>query len=829
MSRKKRDAKKGGGGAAAPDGGAPSVPKWLPAVLFGGLTVFLFRSFIFSDQMLWGNDTMGLGYTARALYAEMIGTLGRFPRWQPHILGGTPFLEALSAGDSFYPPSLLLLLVMEPYRALGWKLILHVVAAGFFMFGWTRAIGASRAASLVAGTGYMLAPMFISLVHPGHDGKMFVTALAPLLFWAVERHFVGPRLATFSSIAAVIALVIYTTHFQMAYFLFAGVGMFAIFRAVQLARAGTEEPPAPSTTPKRPRAGLTFGLFLAASVMGAGIAAFQLVPAVEYATQSSRRTATTRAEAGEASAAWSSSWSIHPEEALSLIVPGFAGNRAQSWKGAPYWGRNGTKDNHEYAGLILMLLAAVSFVGGTRRGLRFYFLGLSALAFLFALGANTPVWGIMYSIVPGISLFRAPSQVMFLFAFSAATLAALGVDRLLSREDEDAQSERKLARVLVGGLGVVTATALLISSGVMASIWSSVVFKDMGDARLQALAEFLPQISQSAWASVMLAAAFVGLALWFRKGRLAPVALLAGLVGLVAVDALRLDSAFIVTLDHDEFYAPNANIQAVLDREAEASEPYRLFSMVRNSQDVTPALHGIELAAGHHPNDLARYRDLIGMVGSGDAVNLMNSGAIRRLLNVKYILYPDYALQQVYDGPGIIQRLQISDGQPYETMIETNALPRARLVGSAVVKSDEEAVPYMLSESFDPEAEVVLAEAPTDALGGGPVQGEVTWMERGPDRMRLSVTSDQAALLVISDNWFEGWQATVGSAEAPVLRAYHSLRAVPVPAGQSEVEVWYAPARVRMSLWVSTVLFLALAGANGFVWWRDRPRGGTAP
>jgi hypothetical protein len=816
MSARKRDERKSGGG--------PTVPKWLPTVLFGGLTVFLFRSFIFSDQMLFGNDTMGLGYIARALYVDMIGALGRFPRWQPHILGGTPFLEALSAGESFYPPSLLLLLIMEPYRALGWKLILHVLAAGFFMFGWTRAIGTSRAAALVAGTGYMLAPMLVSFVHPGGDGKLFVTALAPLLFWVVERHFVRPRLATFTSVALVIGLVIYTTHFQMAYFLFGGVGMFAIFRATQLARQGKA-----SALPVRPRAGITFGLFLAASLMGAGIAAFQLVPAVEYATQSSRRTATTRAEVGETSIAWSSSWSIHPEEALSLIVPGFAGNQARNWKGAPYWGRNGAKDNHESAGLILMLLAAVSFVGGARRGLRFYFLGLSALAFFFALGANTPVWGIIYSIVPGISLFRAPSQAMFLFAFSMATLAALGVDRLLRQPVEGDEEERSLSIVMVAGLGVVTAIAIMISSGFIASIWPLMVFKDMGDGRIQALADFMPEMSRSAWASVLLTAGFTGLALVFRKGRLAPIALLAGLVGLVAVDALRLDQAFIVTLDHDEFYAPNANIQAVLDREAESTEPYRLFSMIRNSQDVSPSLHGIELAAGHHPNDLARYRQLIGMVGSGDAVNLINSGTVRRLLNVKYILYPDYARRQPYEGPGIIQRLQGSDGQPFETMIEIGALPRARLVGSAVVKSDEEAVPYMLSAAFDPEREVVLAEAPPASLGGGPGQGDVTWLERGPDRMRLSVTSDQAAMLVISDNWFAGWQATVGGVDTPVLRAYHTLRAIPVPAGQSEIEVWYASATVRMSLWVSVLLSLALAGANGFVWWRDRPRGSTQP
>ena len=51
--------------------------------------------------------------------------------------------------------------------------------AGLFMFGWTRRLGATRAGALVAGAAYMMAPYFVTLVYPGHDGKMFVDALAP--------------------------------------------------------------------------------------------------------------------------------------------------------------------------------------------------------------------------------------------------------------------------------------------------------------------------------------------------------------------------------------------------------------------------------------------------------------------------------------------------------------------------------------------------------------------------------------------------------------------------------------------------------------------------
>ena len=77
-----------------PTAGSNNLPSWIPAALFGGLTLFLFRSFIFTDQMLVGNDTLSLGYVARAFYADALTQLGAIPGWAPLILGGTPFLEA---------------------------------------------------------------------------------------------------------------------------------------------------------------------------------------------------------------------------------------------------------------------------------------------------------------------------------------------------------------------------------------------------------------------------------------------------------------------------------------------------------------------------------------------------------------------------------------------------------------------------------------------------------------------------------------------------------------------------------------------------------------
>lgn len=812
-----------GGSGGVRGGPAAVVPRWAPWVLFPGLGIVLFGSFIFSDAMLVGTDTLAGGYHARALYAEDIRELGRVPFWQPEVLGGTPYIDGLSAGDALYPPSLLLLLLTETYRSLGWKLILHVIAAGFFMFGWTRALGVSRGAALVSGVGYMLAPVMVSLVYGGHDGKLFVTALAPLLFLCTERYFLRPRLSSFTGVALVVAAVTLTPHFQLAYFLFAAVGAFAIFRMIGFLRRGTGG----LSGVRSRRAFGRFGLFLLASVAGAIIAGGQLIPAFDYVSEFSRRTATSSEVAGETGEAWSSSWSLHPEEVASLVIPQFVGSSVDgsaAWAAGTYWGRNPFKLNSEYAGLVLLLLAAVSFAGGARRGTRWFFAGLAGVVLLFALGAHTPVWRIAYEIVPGIRMFRAPSTAMFLFAFSVATLAAFGVDRLRAIRTEAPASGRP-QRGLLWGAALLGGLALLASAGGLTSTWTAVF--GIGEGRQAALAAAVPHITAGAWLAFALAGVLAILAWAYRGSRLRPVLFVGGLVALVATDALRVDRIFVQTMDFQQWAAPDPNIQAVLERERGSEEPYRMLSLRRAGQDLDPVLSGIEMAAGHHPNDLARYRELIGMAGSGLPLNLLQSGNIRALLNVRYILWPDLAMGQSPAGP-VLSRTQTPDGRTLESVFEEAGLPRARVVGSAVVKTDEEAVRYMLSPAFDPEREVVLAEAAPLELDGSPVGGEVTWIERGPDRLRLEVSADRPALLVVADNWYPAWKARVNGETVPVMRAYHTLRAVPVPAGRAQVEMYYESSLLAWSFRLGFAVLLALLVANGVQFRRARSERSSA-
>ncbi len=817
MAKKKRA--KAGQGDAAPS--APSartsaaapgaVAGWVPWALYGLLTLVLFGAFVFSRQMLFGSDTLGLGYMARKFYADALRA-GHFPLWNPSLLGGVPFLEALSGGDSLYPTALLLL-VMEPYRALGWKLVVHVFAAGLFMFGWTRRLGVSRGGSLVAGTAYLLAPFMVTLVFPGHDGKIFVTALTPLLFWAMESTFHRRGLLPYAGVAGVVALVILTTHFQMAYFLFGAAGLYYAFRCVEEAR--------PTATPAWPRAGSRFGLFLAASLLGAAAAGVQLLPAVRYATEFSRRTATTTQASAAENKEYAAQWSLHPEELAAMVVPEFVGNDSggADWTNGTYWGRNAIKLNHEYVGLVVLLLAGVSFFGARRRALRYFLTGLGALALLYALGAHTPVWHLAYALLPGIKLFRAASMVSFLFGFTAVTLLALGVDRLLELgRGADAAASARVLRFLWTMTAVLVVGLVLAATGMLESLWTGMVYRDMDPSRAPALAAARPFIARGFVVATALAAGTAGLAWAALRGRLGAGALVAGLVLLVAVDLWRVNAPFIQVMDPARVTQPDAIVAELLRRKA--TEPPFRVSSIGADQDVGPATFGIALAGGHHPNDLARYRELIGMEGSGEAANLSNPSVLN-LLAIHYLIWPTAQLGGEPQGLEVVTRSTVS-GQVYQTLVRWPGLARARLVGAAEVVPDDRAVARILDAGFDPAVTAVLAEPAPLELPGTPVEGTVQWVEDGLDRQRLTVESASNALLVVADNWYPAWKATVDGVEAPVLRAYHTLRAVPLGPGRHEVVLWYDAGMLRTGMLSTAGAVILLAVVVGASLIRDR-------
>jgi hypothetical protein len=136
-----------------------------------------------------------------------------------------------------------------------------------------------------------------------------------------------------------------------------------------------------------------------------------------------------------------------------------------------------------------------------------------------------------------------------------------------------------------------------------------------------------------------------------------------------------------------------------------------------------------------------------------------------------------------------------------------DALPRAYAVGAArEIGDDQEALRALVSPSFDPAREVVLAD-PAESHGAiGAAPGSVRIDRIGADRVLLGADLAAPGYVILVDAWAPGWTARVDGRETAVRRANVAFRAVAVPAGRHDVELRYRP-------W-SLPVGLALSGAS---------------
>lgn len=782
------------------------LPGWAPYVIFALLALFLFREFIVSAGMLFGTDTIALGYFARKLYADLVTGMGIFPDWDPFLFGGLPFVDAMH-GDIFYPTTILKFF-MPVHRALGWKLVIHVFLAGTFAYAWLRHLGLERAIATFGGVAYMLAPVLISLVYPGHDGKLFVTALTPLAFWVTDWAVIRGGTWRFAVLACVVALLIFTAHLQLAYFATWGLVVLVVFRLVQAWRRGEGA----VFVARR------FGAFAAAGIVGALlIGAIQVWAPLRYLTTYSQRVEKTIGAEAERGYDYATTWSLHPEEAFSLLVPEFIGFSPGGIPGGPetYWGRNPFKLNHEYAGLIPLILLPLAFLDRRRRAEAWLFTGLAAASLIYALGATTPLFYLFYWLVPGVKLFRAPSSIAFVFAIAVVTAGSIGLQAVTDRAREGGRAEadhanRRATLYLWAVPAIFLLLAVLASAGVFTELWTAILYRDMPANKAAALQANLANIQQGLWLTALIGAALAGAWQLRVRGSLPSAAWIAVVIGLAVLDPLRVNAKFIQVVNPNVFFPRDDTTEFLIARDREAG-PFRVFPL-GGYQPNHFAFYGLEELAGHHGNELGRYVDLIDQRRLG-AQNLR----VMKLLTVRYLVSP----RPLQAAPGLRAVHQGGRSVVYEL---EGAFPRAFLVNAVEVVPDSLALDRLTSPGFDPRRTAIVDPESASRVGlvSGPLaeaareeDGTIRWLERGINQQRLEVESPGSALLIISENHYPAWQATIDGQPSPLFRANYTLRGLKIPPGRHEVVIYYQSRLFRISVWTTLLSLFAVVGVVG--------------
>ncbi|HMA37792.1 MAG TPA: hypothetical protein VKY74_25285, partial [Chloroflexia bacterium] len=539
---------------------------------------------------------------------------GEVPLWNPDNMLGAPFLGNMQSAVLYplnwpyfvWPGSLTLAL-----RA-GLKLL--VAALGTYVLARQVLRVGPLAAGLAAITFTFGAFLTVWLLHPHTAAAIWL----PWLWWATARLVARPGPRPCALLAGLVALTLLSGHPEMAYHLALVTGLFTL---CLLWLAG----------PLRlGRAGGILALWGAGYLLGAGLAAVQLIPFAEYAGLSMSLLRRTERQ-------MTTFW-LPIQYAWTAVSPDLFGNPARHTVWGP--GINYNESNN-YAGVLPLLLAPFALL--VRDPRRRLVLCLLALAILLA--GVIYGWPLIYPAalaVPGMR-FALNQRLTVVLELVLGLLAALGVEALVARLPQE--RGRLLAGLALAGLGL-----LGLGVGVPA-IFAGGFFGVPGDSPLaQAVWQAgLVRATVLILANGLLLAAIV--ALWPWRVRLARV-------GLGALPLVLLADLWQAHLDYVPTVAPAAYFPATAATRflRGPAPPFRIIAGGDLLAPNTNLHYGLADLRGNDALEPVSYHQLVFHADpaipsspTGGALPGIVPSRIWNLLNVRYLLAapgddPNYVL-----------------------------------------------------------------------------------------------------------------------------------------------------------------------------------------
>ncbi|MFH1571564.1 MAG: hypothetical protein ABIL09_26475 [Gemmatimonadota bacterium] len=797
--------------------------RWFPPALLALISVAYFWGFVTTDQVVFGSDIgqdfhKGAGVSASEKLADLA------PDMWHRQMGGYPISEEIRHS---YFPTYLIYLFTTYQRAIGWRYLLTAFFAGWGMCLYLRQLGAGRGASLWSGVAYMSAPFFLTFLYAGHYAKMGIIALLPWMFLAVDRGMGSGRVRPFLGLSALIALGIFTPHLQMLQYALLATGLYFLFRLWTLHREGAG---------RRALAvrGSLFGLGV---VLGLGLGAEGLFPPYLHVRTESKRAATDAEEgrSPEEQLALAQSWSLHPEEVGSLLVPEFGGFYDPRHQANHYWGRNPMKLNSEYFGVLTVTLALLAVATLRGRPVVVFMAGLFAAALAFTLGGHTPVHWLAFHLLPGGKVLRTVGMAAFLFGFPACVLAGLGLSRILDPGEGRQQLARRV--LWIGGAATALALVMALAPAAVGGAWARLLYAGIDPDKRLAMESAAPWLGRGALLVGLVAAAGTALAVLHLRGRLGAGLAVAGLVALALADTWRIDRLFLEYEDparYADFRLENRAVAAFLRQQ----ELHRVFPIPSYRLLEAPGYHveDADPVTGFNNYTLRRYdrliRELEPVAGAfearylqgrqvpySDARLLQAAHPLLNLLNARYLLTPKGIDLEVDGFPEVLAQDNL------RVYVNPQALPWFYLVPDHVVVAGEaQAIEALRDGQYDLRQTVLLEREPdlsgegSPAPAGGPEAVECLAYEPAAGEVRLQVSAPAPRWLVISHNYHPNWSAFVDGRPVPIERADYVWQAIRVGPGPHQVELRYRSPAVTWSRVAAGLSLAAIVGLLVAAW-----------
>ena len=223
-------------------------------------------------------------------------------------------------------------------------------------------------------------------------------------------------------------------------------------------------------------------------------------------------------------------------------------------------------------------------------------------------------------------------------------------------------------------------------------------------------------------------------------------------------------------------------------------------SMIKHSKPVSAiSFPGYLISVGHSFNGfkyVARYNlpAPLDITAVSADTNLADGQLV-----IERVVFLDEKGQSISLAP-LAHRSDLSVAfRSHAVMVLENpdTLPRAFLVHAADILDDGQILARMQKPGFRPDQLALLSEGQPlhqTADNQNPAADAAAITVYEPERVVINAKTDKPGYLILADNYYPGWEATVDAQKVPVYRADYTFRAVPISAGEHRVVFEFRPA-----------------------------------
>lgn len=723
------------------------------------------------------SDQFRAGYAFREFAASYFHEQGKLPLWNPYLQGGMPFIAAMH-GDLFYP-TFLLRLILPVDMAMSLGMIIHLLLCGIATFAFTRvSLRTTFFSSLIGGLAYMMSGFVSSLVSAGHDGKLFVNALFPLLLLVLTYAIRDGKKWSWGLISLITGLAVLSPHPQLFQYMLIASAAWSLYLGYINYKQN-------ELSIRISFQRLT--LALVSVILGMLIGAIQFLSVFEYAAWSPR--------ANGINYEFATAFSFPIEELINTFLPQFSGVLDN------YWGRNQIHFHSEYIGISILILAGIGFVSRLEQSSRSFFkfwFWTGFVSLLWALGKFTPFYHLIYEFIPGNKYFRSPSSIFFITSFAIGMMAVTGVEQSIKGQ----LSKHYLIAwiVFVATMTLLAVSGLLTKFALSICNYSSIHKVNAGAAELK---------SGGIRTFVFTLLTISALLLIKNKRIFAATSIF--LASICAIDLWTIDRLYWKS-------SPPANrlfkSDPIIEYLKQLEEPSRIIAEASTNEalsELDPYLHWdgfmvhrIRLTFGYHGNEIQRYSlfqdpkratnpttlaltnsnyiitntDSLSIPGAEKVLGPITNSAGTRVFLFKLQVQHPFA----WLAPGI---LKYPDKLTVEALERSN-FPLNRL---ALISPESELAPIAIKSVPQPFSTKV----------------QTTKYEPGHIIFELSEPTPADSMLVVSENYYPGWIATVDQKQIMPVRTDHVLIGVPLPKGSKNIELLFTSPAYEKGKCLSTI------------------------